>query len=134
MKKVLFVEDDEAFYNLCAMELKMKGYEVSHVADGSQAIEKIRTEKPDLVLLDIVMPGMNGLDVLKEMKDQDDIKDIKVAMLTNFGMDDNVNRAMELGADDYLMKYNIVLSELPTKVASILGDELNADKSVKMKG
>ncbi len=121
MKKVLFVEDDEAFYSLCAMELKMKGYDVIHISDGSLAVEKIRIEKPDLVLLDIVLPGMNGLDILKDMKSDEELKVIKVAMLTNFGMDDNVNKAMDLGADGYMMKYNIVLSELPDKVAAILG-------------
>lgn len=121
MKKVLFVEDDEAFFSLCAMELKMKGYDVVHISDGSLAVEKIRVEKPDIVLLDIVLPGMNGLDILKDMKNDEELKNIKVAMLTNFGMDDNVNKAVELGADGYMMKYNIVLSELPDKVAAILG-------------
>lgn len=131
MAKIIFVEDDQAFFNLCSMELKMKGYDVEHVADGSIAVEKIRSDKPDLVLLDIVLPGMNGLDILKEMKDSDDLKDIKVAMLTNFGMDENVTKAMDLGADDYFMKYNIVLSELPGKISSILGSKQESDVKVK---
>lgn len=130
MAKVLFVEDDQAFYNLCSMELKMKGYDVVHVADGSIAVEKIRSETPDLVLLDIVLPGMNGLDILKEMKEDEDLKSIKVAMLTNFGMDENVNKAMDLGADDYFMKYNIVLSELPDKIGALLGSK--KDSNVKV--
>ena len=127
MSKILFVEDDQAFYNLCSMELKMKGFDVVHVADGSLAIEKIRSEKPDAVLLDIVLPGMNGLDILKEMKEDSELKGIKVAMLTNFGMDENVNKAMDLGADEYFMKYNIVLSELPDKVHTLLGSKKSSD-------
>jgi DNA-binding response OmpR family regulator len=132
MTKILFVEDDQAFFNLCSMELKMKGFDVVHVADGSLAIEKIQLEKPDAVLLDIVLPGMNGLDILQEMKQDDDLKKIKVAMLTNFGMDENVNRAMDLGADEYFMKYNIVLSELPGKIAMLLGAK--PDSNVKVTG
>jgi DNA-binding response OmpR family regulator len=122
MKKIFFVEDDNAFYNLCAMELKNKGYETTHVPEGSSAVEKIISEKPDVILLDIVLPGMSGLDVLKELKDRDETKNIKVIMLTNFGTDENVSKSMSLGADDYLMKYNIVPSDLPDKIAAVLGD------------
>lgn len=130
-KKIVFVEDDQAFYSLCATELKLKGFDVVHVADGSIAVEKIKAEKPDLVLLDIVLPGMNGLDILKEMKETEELKDIKTAMITNFGMDDNVNRAMSLGADDYYMKYNIVVSELPAKLSALLGEGSNSSVKVK---
>jgi DNA-binding response OmpR family regulator len=122
-KKILFVEDDEGFYNIFSVPLKMKGYDVIHVMDGSLAVEKIITEKPDLVLLDIVLPGTSGLDVLKELRDREDTKSAIVIMLTNFGSDENVSKAMEYGADDYLMKYNIVPSELPDKIASFLGED-----------
>ena len=122
-KKILFVEDDEGFYNIFSVPLKMKGYDVIHVIDGSLAVEKIITEKPDLVLLDIVLPGTSGLDVLKELRDREDTKSAVVIMLTNFGSDENVSKAMEYGADDYLMKYNIVPSELPDKIASFLGED-----------
>lgn len=129
-KKILFIEDDVGFYNLFSAALTMKGYEVIHVAEGSQAFEKVQQEQPDLVLLDIIMPGMSGLDVLKELKESDDTKGIKVIMLTNFGTDDNINKAMELGADDYLMKYNVVPSELPDKIASFLGVESDSGITV----
>lgn len=129
-KKILFVEDDEGFYNLFSSALTMKGYEVIHVSEGSQAFEKIKDIQPDLVLLDIILPGMSGLDVLQELKESDDTKSIKVIMLTNFGTDDNINRAMELGADEYLMKYNVVPSELPDKIASFLGESKNSPVKV----
>lgn len=122
-KKILFVEDDEGFFNIFSVPLKMKGYDIVHVVDGSLAVEKIITEKPDLVLLDIVLPGTSGLDVLKELRDREDTKSAVVIMLTNFGSDENVSKAMEYGADDYLMKYNIVPSELPDKIASFLGED-----------
>ncbi len=121
-KKILFVEDDEGFFNIFSVPLKMKGYDVVHVADGSLAVEKVVSETPDLVLLDIVLPGTSGLDILKELREREETKAIKIVMLTNFGSDDNIAKAMEYGASDYLMKYNIVPSELPTKIAGFLGE------------
>ena len=121
-KKILFVEDDQGFFNIFSVPLKMKGYEVVHVADGGQAVDKVLTENPDLVLLDIVLPGVSGLDILKELKEREETKHIKIVMLTNFGSDENINKAMEYGSNDYLMKYNIVPSELPAKIAGLLGE------------
>lgn len=121
-KKILVVEDDQAFFNVCATELKLKGYDVVHVSDGNLAVAKIKEEKPNLVLLDIILPGVNGLDILRELKESDETKDVKIVMLTNFGTDDNISKAVELGADDYFMKYNVVPSELTEKLAPYLGE------------
>lgn len=129
-RKILFVEDDEGFFNIFSVPLKMKGYDVIHVADGSLAVEKIITEMPDLVLLDIVLPGTSGLDILKELREREETQSITIIMLTNFGNDENIEKAMEYGSDDYLMKYNIVPSELPDKIATLLGE--NQELGVKM--
>ena len=131
-KKVMFVEDDESFFNIFSVPLKMRGYEVAHVADGSRAMDAILQEKPDLVLMDIILPGMSGLEILKEMKENLDTKEIKVVMLTNFGNDENVNKAVEYGAEDYYMKYNVVPSELPEKIAILLGE--TPDTGIKVTG
>lgn len=122
-KKIFFVEDDEGFYNIFSVPLKMKGYDIVRVSEGSSAVERIIVEKPDLLLLDIVLPGMSGLDVLKELREREETQSVVVIMLTNFGSDENISRAMEYGANDYLMKYNIVPSELPDKIASFLGED-----------
>lgn len=121
-KKILIVEDDLSLYNLFKTDLEIKGYAVSNVSDGSLAYDAVKTQTPDIVLLDVMLPGKNGLEILEELKTQDETKDIKVVMLTNFGDEDNVSRALDLGAEDYLMKYNIVPSDLSEKVASYLGD------------
>lgn len=121
-KKILFIEDDEGFFNIFSVPLKMKGYDVVHVSDGALGVEKCISEKPDLILLDIVLPGTSGLDILKELRERPETKDSKVVMLTNFGSDENINKAMEYGANDYLMKYNIVPSELPKKIATFMGE------------
>ncbi len=122
-KKILFIEDDEGFFNIFSVPLKMKGYEVVHVSDGSMGVETAVSIQPDLILLDIILPGTSGLDILKELKEREETKTIKVVMLTNFGSDENVNKAMEYGADDYFMKYNVVPSELPEKIAGYIGGE-----------
>lgn len=119
----MVIEDDQAFFNLCATEMRLHGYEVVHVPDGNLAISRIREEKPDLILLDIILPGLNGLDILRELKEAEETAETAVIMLTNFGTDDNISRAVELGADDYLMKYNLVPSELPEKLAPYLGED-----------
>ncbi len=131
-KKIFFVEDDEGFYNIFSVPLKMKGYDIVRVSEGTSAVERIITEKPDLVLLDIVLPGMSGLDILKELREREETQSVVVIMLTNFGSDENISRAMEYGANDYLMKYNIVPSELPDKIGLFLGED--QDFNVKVMG
>lgn len=128
-KKILIVEDDTALYNLYKTELTLKDYEVSNVAEGNLAFEAIKSQNPDLVLLDLMLPGKNGLQILEEVKTNEETQNTRIVMLTNFGNEDNVSKALELGAEDYIMKYNIVPSELSEKVASILGDA--GESSVK---
>lgn len=129
-KKILVVEDDQSFFNLVSTALTIRGYDIVHVSDGNVAVARVKEEKPDLVLLDIILPGINGLDILRELKESEDTKHIKVIMLTNFGTDDNISKAVELGADDYFMKYNIVPSELPEKLAPYLGEASDSSVSV----
>ena len=132
MKKILIVEDDQSIYNVYSAELKLRGYEVEHAADGMNAIASIEKFEPDLILLDIILPGRNGLEILEEIVDREDLQGIKVLMVTNYGNDSNVKKALELGAEDYILKYNIVPSELSEKVSQILGEE--TDSPVKITG
>ncbi len=129
-KKIFFVEDDEGFYNIFSVPLKMKGYDVVRISEGGSVAERVIVEKPDLILLDIVLPDMSGLDVLKELRDREETQSVVVIMLTNFGSDENISKAMEYGANDYLMKYNIVPSELPDKIALFLGESQNFNVKV----
>lgn len=121
-RTILIVEDDMALANLYKSELESKEYKVVHVAEGAQAIDSIKQNKPDLVLLDIMLPGKNGLEILQDLRKVDDIKDTKVIMLTNFGNEENVSTALEFGAIDYVMKYKITPAEMTDKIASLLGD------------
>ncbi|HLB51765.1 hypothetical protein A3F07_01050 [candidate division WWE3 bacterium RIFCSPHIGHO2_12_FULL_38_15] len=131
-RKVLIIEDDIALYNMYSTELSLRGYEVLNVSDGSKAFDEVKKEKPDLILLDVMLPQRNGLDILGDIKSSEDTKDIRVVMLTNYGTDENISKAVELGAEDYILKYNIVPSELSSKVNAILGDE--SDSAIKLVG
>ena len=130
MKKILIIEDDQSLYNVYAAELKLRGYDVAHEADGMRAVATIKDYKPDLILLDIILPGRNGLEILEEIQGQKDLAEIKVLMVTNYGNDSNVKKALELGAFDYVLKYNVVPSDLSEKVAQALGED--SDSTVKL--
>ncbi len=125
-KVILIVEDDVSFYTLYGTELQTRGYKVSNVSDGSLAVQTIKDQQPDLVLLDLVLPGRNGLDILREIRSQQEFENLKVVILTNYGGEENVSTALELGATDYVMKYKIVPSELADKIASLFGDSDNS--------
>ena len=129
-KSILVIEDDIQFYTLYGTELQTRGYKVSNVSDGSLAVQAIKDQMPDLVLLDLVLPGRNGLDILREIRSQQDFENLKVVILTNYGGEENVSTALELGATDYVMKYKIVPSELADKIASLFGD--SDSSAVKM--
>lgn len=130
MKKIMIIEDDVALYNVYSMELKLKGYEVINVPDGMLAVEAVRTQRPDFVLLDLMLPGRNGLEILEELKSDEELSPTKVVMLTNYGDDENVNKALSLGAEDYMLKYNIVPSELSDRIAHYLGDSSSSNVNI----
>jgi DNA-binding response OmpR family regulator len=129
-RTILIVEDDMALANLYKTELESQGHTVIHVSEGAQAIDSIRQNTPDLVLLDIMLPGKNGLEILQDVRATEDLKDTKVIMLTNFGNEENVSTALELGALDYVMKYKITPSEMSSKISILLGD--STDSVVKV--
>lgn len=126
-RKVLIVEDDMALFNMYSVELKIKGYDVLNVNDGLQALSKAKEYMPDIILLDIMLPGMNGLNILTELKSDSQTMDIPVIMLTNYGSEDNVKKALESGAADYIMKYKILPSELAEKIEVVLGSPTDSD-------
>ena len=129
--RILIIEDDIPLYNLYAAELKFKGYDVSNVSDGLVAFNAVKTQKPDIVLLDIVLPGRNGVDILQDIKSDASTQDIKVIMLTNYGGDANINKSIELGADDYILKYNVVPSDISSKVSTILREDASGGVALK---
>lgn len=119
-KRILIVEDDSSLVKIYKIELEIKGFEVIDAQDGEEGLKKTLEEKPDLILLDIMMPKLNGLDVLEKIRQDENTENIPVIMLTNFGQEYLVKRAFELKATDYLLKYQTTPIEVVRKINSVL--------------
>ena len=104
MAKILIIEDDPLMQRMYQKAFSFDGYEVEVAGDGVEGLEKIRTLKPTIILLDVMMPKMNGLDVLKKMKADPDLKKIPVVMLTNLAGGSDAENALSLGAVKYIIK------------------------------
>lgn len=120
MIKILLVDDDEALRQLYNLELSGRKFETVEAVDGEDGLSKAKSEKPNLILLDVMMPKLDGLATLTKLKADPLTKDIFVVMLTNFGQENLVQQALNLGATDYLLKYKVTPSEMADKVAQIL--------------
>jgi DNA-binding response OmpR family regulator len=118
--KILIVEDEEILLTALSEELRQEGFNAVGAKDGVEGVEKIVSEKPDLVLLDLVMPRLDGIGALKQMKENPETKDIPIVILTNLSDYDKVSDALSLGAMDYLVKANYRLEELVNKIKTIL--------------
>lgn len=118
---VLLAEDDIFVSDIYNLKLQKEGFEVILVPDGREAIKRLETETPDLIMLDIMMPYMDGMDVLEAIKKDDRLKNIPVLMLTNLSEKENIEKAMKMGANDYLIKAHFTPSEVINKVKALLG-------------
>ena len=119
-QKILLVDDELDTATVFETVLKQGGYEVTIASNGQGALSSAKTAPFDLILLDQMMPDMSGNDVLKTMKEDPVIKNIPVAMLTNFSHDELVKEALNRGAIDYILKYQISHEDLLKKVKGIL--------------
>lgn len=119
-KKILIVEDEEILLNLLKHKLEKEGYIISTAKNGEEGLEKIRKEKPNLVLLDIIMPKMDGIQFLKKKKREGEIKDIPVIIISNSGQPAELNQAQKLGADDWLVKTEFNPQEVIKKVERVI--------------
>jgi DNA-binding response OmpR family regulator len=121
-KMILLVEDDEFLAELYGTKLGLEGYEVALATDGEKGLKMIRDKKPDLILLDIILPKMDGFEILKAMKGDKAVKNIPVILLTNLSQKDEVKKGLELGAKDYLIKAHFMPSEVVKKIKEALGE------------
>jgi CheY-like chemotaxis protein len=119
-KRILIVEDDDFLLQMYVTKLELENFKVFGSINGVQGLKTAQREKPDLILLDLNLPEMDGFEVLERLKADDDTKDIPVLVLTNYAQKDNIDRCLELGADDYLIKAHFVPSEVIKKIKDIL--------------
>jgi two-component system alkaline phosphatase synthesis response regulator PhoP len=114
--KILMVDDDTELLSIFEIALKKEGYEIITAYDGKTGIEKAKAEKPSLILLDQVLPDITGNDIVKLLKEEPETKNIPVAMLSNFGQSELIQEAINQGAVDYILKYQIETQDLVNKV------------------
>jgi DNA-binding response OmpR family regulator len=121
-KKIIFlVEDDLFLSDMYRTKFNLSGYDMPHAEDGESAVRMIAEAKPNLILLDIVLPKKSGFDVLKELKADPELSKIPVILLTNLSQKDDVDRGFKLGANDYIIKAHFTPAEVVAKVEKALG-------------
>lgn len=120
MSKVLLIEDDKFLRELIIQKLGREGYEVAEASEGEAGLSKIKEEGPDLVLLDLILPGIDGFEVLSRMKKDPGLASIPVIVLSNLGQRDDVQKGIDLGAEDYLIKAHFTPGEIIEKIKATL--------------
>ncbi len=121
MKKVLIVEDEEILRSLLQKRLREEGYEADVARDGIEGLEKIKQVKPDIVLLDIIMPNMGGFEMMEEMQKDKSFSGVPVVVVSNSGQPVEIDRAQRLGACDWLVKTEFDPQEVVDKVIKQIG-------------
>jgi len=121
LKKILLVEDDDALANVYLMRLQAEGFDVRRVANGEDALAAAREYKPNLILLDAMMPKISGFDVLDILRNTTETANIKIIMLTALSQESDKERAQGLGVDDYLVKSQVVISDVVDRIKYHLG-------------
>ena len=120
-KTILLVEDDQFISQMYKTKLEGEGYNVNTAFNGEEAVMQIGKNKPDLILLDIMMPKQNGFYVLEKIKENPAWPDIPVIMLSNMAEFQDINKAIEMGARDYIVKSQHSIDEVAAKVKKYLG-------------
>jgi DNA-binding response OmpR family regulator len=119
-KKILLGEDDKFISRAYNIALTKAGFEVTLAVDGLETLKELRDNRPDLLLLDIIMPKKNGFEVLEEMENDNNLKAIPVIVLSNLSQESDVTRCRKLGAVDYIVKSNFSMKSLITRISSFI--------------
>jgi len=120
MAKILIIEDDKSLVKMYKTKLKIEGFETGVAFDGLEGLEKLKTFSPDLILLDLAMPKMDGFVFLEKLKKEPKWQKTPVVILTNLGQERDVQKAKELGAKDYLIKVNLTPKQVVEKIKKFL--------------
>ena len=118
-QKILIIEDDKFLRELISRKLQGEGYQISEATDGEEGARIAKGEKPDLILLDLILPGIDGFEVLKRIKESPETRSVPVIILSNLGQKEDIEKGMSLGAVDYLIKAHFTPGEIVEKIANI---------------
>jgi len=122
MKTIIFIEDEPTLQKTVGRFLENEGYEIKSAIDGETGLAMVKKIKPDLVLLDLILPKKDGFEVLKEIKGDETTKDIPVIILTNLEKTADIEKTLSLGATTYLVKANYELEEIVKKIKEIINN------------
>lgn len=122
MAKVVFIEDEPALQKTVSEFLGVQGYEVVTASNGEEGLELVKSERPDVVLLDLILPKLGGLEVLRRMRSTPELSSVPVIVLTNVESSESVEEAVRLGAKAYLIKTNYTLDEVLGKIRKVLDE------------
>lgn len=117
---VLITEDNEDITVIYKAKLAAEGYDVSTASDGNAAFESIKKQMPDVILLDIIMPGMDGLEFLKKARKKEELKRVPIVIMTNLGQDEDRAQCEKMGATKFFVKTEIDIDELSTIVKNVV--------------
>lgn len=120
MKKILLIEDDLFLVEIYTTKFKESGFEIENLNNSEIALSYIRESKPDLILLDVVMPKIDGFELIRKIKEENDLKIIPIIFLTNLGQKEDIEKGLDLGAVDYVVKAHFMPSEIVDRVKKIL--------------
>ncbi len=123
-KKILLVEDDEVLASVYRARLELEGFDIREVHNGEEALSAALDYRPDLILLDAMMPKISGFDVLDILRNTPETMNLRVVMLTALSQDKDRQRAESLGVDDYLVKSQVVIGDVVARVKHHLGMDI----------
>lgn len=118
--KILIVEDDKSLIKLMTEALSQKNFEVIFALDSDEALGKAAVRRPDLIILDVLLPAKSGFDCLKKLKSRQETRDIPVIILSNLGQDEEIKKGLALGAVDYLVKADFSIDQIVAKITNHL--------------
>jgi len=119
-ENILIIEDDKFLRELISRKLINEGFKIDEAVDGEEGLKKLQETKPDLILLDLILPGFDGFEILERMKDNPSTSSIPVLILSNLGQRDEIERGLKLGAVDFLVKAHFTPEEIVGKIKAVL--------------
>lgn len=120
-RKILFVEDDDSLASVYITRLQAEGFDVKRVPNGEDALASTLQYRPDLILLDVMMPKVSGFDVLDILRNTPEVGNVKIVMLTALSQESDMEKAKNLGVDEYLVKSQVVIADVVDRIKHHLG-------------
>lgn len=127
--KILIIEDDKSLIKALGIAFSVADFSVTTVSNGLEALDKIKRSKPDVILLDILMPKLNGFSFLEQIRQNEKIKDIPVIIFSNYGGDEYIKKGQQLGVIEYIEKTSITMSELTEKIKKYFNEKSDKKNS-----